>query len=203
MILLDNITGDTYKRVIQYAVQTSDAMLVSTVNEAPRHETVEEYKARVLSLIPGFVITDEIEKRWRQEEEEYQADRKLFDERCLPFWESLSPFLIKKRHNAVWPTRTMVMSPSAYTVGVYRVCEEVYPLLLKPESYCAWRYPLYPEDLCFIDRHRCWLCGCSHENTVAFYPRSQEEYAFFQSLGIQPAKPYEPILEEDFFWEEY
>lgn len=203
MLLLYDIQGERYEKLLQYAMDNSDAVMIVYCASPPRVETAENRMASVLAISPSFEVTEEIFARWRAMEQEDQNDMVLFEHVRQPFIESLSPFFIKKREAHEWPSTIIGSSNSTYIAAVYRICEGIIPLLLQPGSYFSWRYPRYPEDLSFFKDNRCWLYASSHEGYIEFLPRSQEEYDFVASLGIELPEPYRPIDDSEYYWEEY
>ncbi len=203
MVLRDDIHGETYKKLIRYAMSTSDAVMTVYCEKPDSIETAEDHMARALKFMPSFRVTRELYARWKAREWEEKNNMILCHQQRQPFIESMEPYKIKQRHDTQWPSTEIIYCNTPYTVAVYRVCEEIYPLLLKPGSYLAWRYPRYPEDLSFFKNNRCWLYASSHEEYIEFLPCSQEEYDAVASLGIDLPEPYQPIEDGQYYREEY
>ena len=205
MVITDAIIGEKYNKLIRYAVEHSDAvMVVWTENPAPEKvKTAADRRRECLAVSPCFQITPEIEKRWEEEERREREALDLLKSKRQPFIDSLSPFLIKMRHNTEWPSTIVISSKNTYNIALYRPCNEIYPFLLEPGGYYAWRYPRFPEDLSFFKDNRCWLYASSHEEYLEFFPRSRDEYDFMASLGIPLDAPYEPVDDGERYWEEY
>lgn len=203
MMITKDIKGESYQKLIRYALDTSDAVMVVIDNDPPKLTTVEESEKRWKKHLPHIPISHIAWENWAKAEEQSKQDQIIYQEQYPSFVQSLSPYLIKTRHDLQWPSTQIFFCNCTYTISVYRICEELYPLLLKPGSYFSWRYPRYPEDLSFFKDNRCWLYASSHEGYVEFLPRSQGEYDFVSSLGIPLDEPYEPVDESVFYREEY
>lgn len=203
MTITTDITGQAYERLICYAMDTSDVALL-VYDETPESvQTAAEWKQRVYETLPDFQADELIEARWQVIEAKGYEDCRIFEHVKRPFIKELEPYRIKVRHNPEWPSTEVFMCPSEYTIALYGICPELLPLLLRPQSYLAWRYPHYPEDLSFFDDHRAWLFASSHEGYIEFYPRSQEDYDMVKSFGIELDEPYVPIPDEKRFYEDY
>lgn len=203
MTIVNDVKGKAYEKLICYAMENSDAVMLVSVDMPSAIETAEQRKVKSQKIVPLFEVTDEIMENWRGVEQRSRQDATVFEEKCQPFLKELFPFLIKQRHDTQWPSTQILSCNSAYTISVYRVCDQLYPLLLEPSSYLSWRYPRYPEDLSFFKNGRCWLYASSHEGYIEFLPRTKEEYDFVCSLGIVIDEPYYPILDDVFYREEY
>lgn len=205
MIITDDIVGEKYNKLIRYAIDHSDAVMVvwSDCPTSNKVKTVADWRRELLELSPLIHITPEIVKRWEKKERSEKEALDFIRYKRKPFLESMSPFMIKMRHNTEWPSTIVISSKNTYNIALYRICKEIYPFLLEPGGYYLWRYPKFPEDLSFFKDNRCWLYASSHEEYLEFLPRSRDEYDFISSLDIHLDAPYKPIDDEERYWEDY
>ena len=56
------------------------------------------------------------------------------------------------------------------------------------ESIYDWRYPNFPEDICFYKNGECWLQSIAHEHLCFIYDDSKEIKDYIKWLGFQYIK---------------
>lgn len=201
MTIHQDIGQTLYLSLLRYALDSSDVFLLACAVQPPPYMdgNLRASAMRGLGLRPDARTM----QRLQEEKERYEQDAAQFASHCLPFLQKLAPLLLRERSNPEWPSTKILSSPIAYTVRLYRACPDAFPLLRQPGSYFAWRYPLYPEDLSFFRRGRCWLYASSHEQYVEVFPRDIHEYRFLVEMGVPLGEPYAWVPESELFWEDY
>ena len=89
---------------------------------------------------------DEVKRKKRK-------DAAIFIKSTEPLLRRLEPFLIKKRYfPTVWPSTNVIFYDDYTSVDIctYKAREEVKPYLMETEGLFKWKYPFYPDDLCFF-----------------------------------------------------
>lgn len=57
--------------------------------------------------------------------------------------------------------------------------------LLSADSIFSWRYPLFPEDVCFFREGKCWLRTVAHEKLLFAKNISETEAEQLENCGIK------------------
>ena len=185
---------NVYNKLIEYALAKSDAFMLITIRYLSHWEN--EFKSAE-SINPEFK-----EKLW-QIKKQCMLDQKIFAEKTEPFLKKLHPYRLKQRHTPVeWPS-THCLGKSGnvdYDISVFQACKAIQPYLLEPGGLFQWKYPHFPEDLCFFYGGYCWLSTSAHERSAEIYVSTQEEVEEIKQLGLDLR-----CIEEDFtlFYEEY
>lgn len=192
------LKGSIYKKFIDYAIKKSDAFMLVT-----RRHRVRASVPKMPNWINNGIETEFLKKC----KEKLNSDRIMFKKSTETFSKEIEPFLIKKRHDPVWPG-TQVLSPigneSNFDICIYQSCEEVKPYLLRVEHLFQWMYPYYPEDLCFFKDNKCWFYACSHEERSYILADSKDEVKAFEDMGIVFFDEYDEEYETNGrFIEEY
>lgn len=125
-----------------------------------------------------------------------------YKQKVIPFVKDLEPYIIKIRHNKIWPGQER-LGRQKHNIYLFRMCEEVKEKLLEPNGLYKWRYPNYPEDLSFFRDGRCWLTSIAHEDFSYIYEKDIEEVNKFKEIGIEFEYFNIPEEECEFFYEEY
>lgn len=137
-----NISGNQYKRLIDYCLMQSDAFMFVFCN----YDKIADYK----------------------------------ETKCS-FQEQLKPFLIKTRHNPLWPSTELTSCPANVDVCVYRTAPAVKEFLNTVDSVFDWDYPNRPEDLSFFYHNECWFGSSAHEKYM-FMKDSRQNRKFLTSI---------------------
>ena len=203
MTITYDIKDDIYIKLIQYALETSDAFLLVTLSSPVSSVSVAKQIELAQETLPSFKFNREIIENLRNQETENAIDAQKFRNCCIPFVKELEPYLIKQRHNPVWPSTEIISSPSTYNINIYGTQNIDLDLLVRPKSYFAWRYPYYPEDLSFFRQNRCWLYASSHEKYIEVLPMDRQEYDVLADMGIEFAQRYVPTSVKEMFFEKY
>ena len=205
MLLQGDVQGETYKKFIQYALQTSDAfMLVTFRYLKPSVFSMKERIAQYKKSFPNIALTEELITHFRQKEDEDRQWQLLLEQKVPSVLGAFSPFLLKQRHNPVWPCTTAFPPPNIqYDINIYRADMAAVPLLCALDNYVGWRHPNFPEDLCFFRNNRCWTLGCSHEEFINVSPKDYREYLALREMGINFFDDFSIDDPKTLFFEDY
>lgn len=206
--IFENQTPTVYKKLIDYAVNKSDAFMLIVRYDfidysefQPMGEELFENKEQYLEYINRVKI---MEKR-------HISDMEIFKEQTETFVEKLQPYLIKQRHTPTeWP-RTKVgyddndinNERERLSINLYKVCEEVKNFLYKPNGVFKWRYPHFPEDLSFFKDGYCWFESCAHEKFAFMYLDDLGEVEILKNLGLKFELKESEVEKVRLFYEEY
>ena len=195
--LQQHLSADPLKNIEQFYEKT-----------APHAISLEEMKELTMLFSAPESDDPEVEKqRLLQERRKAKAQAQFIREHALAFYDQLSRFMIKKRHNPIWPVTEMFSNnrehPSDFEIGIFKACEEIKPYLLKPGHLYGWDSQNYPDDIAFFKDHYCWFGLSRHEEYAIVYPNSQAEYDRFIDMGMQIRDPFHPTPKEKLFYEEY
>ena len=236
MIFYNDLAGENYARFIEYALKRSDAVMFMldgyiakpTEQDAlsdqeylqymqtydPMKKLEEIYWASGKSLeflqkiknMPNPETPEQFQARLIAQRADRKKSVKFFREHALAFYDQLRRFMIKERHNPIWPVTergNCDRDEEGFNLGFFKSCEELKPYLLQPGHLFGWRYLYYPEDLAFFKDHYCWFGLCQHEEFSLVYPNSQVEYDLFIDMGMQIEEPFHPTPKEKLFYEDY
>lgn len=186
MELENELHDDVYRRFIDYALNKSDSFMlvvrkhkvnVNQINDEAFFQYYKRYFSdeQIKQMIKKNHI--EIERMEEQAKEFYKTEEFLL---------KMNPYLIKKRHNANWPSGNVIIpnGDEDFEVLLYRVCKEIKNYLLEVKNIYDWFYPSYPEDLSFFKNNICWFSSCSHERRSFIYAHSLDEEQIYKSMGI-------------------
>lgn len=84
----------------------------------------------------------------------------------------------------------------SYFDDIYNYGTEVYTVkiddidsckkfLFSAKSLFTWKYPDFPEDICFIRNGKCWIKSIAHENLLFFEDITKSEAELLQAMGIE------------------
>ena len=96
---------------------------------------VDEQIELAQEFLPSFKPDRKTIEYLKKKEDESIADTQIFMNSCIPFIKELEIFLIKQRHNPIWPSTEIISSPSTYNINVYRTEDMAFNLLVRPKSY--------------------------------------------------------------------
>lgn len=132
-------------------------------------------------------------------------DEAIFKKQTEPLLERLSQYLIKKRNLPTeWPgIKTFPAKHRVIDICTYTVCEEAKKVLLESPSLFCWRYPYFPDDLCFFKNGYCWFSTVAHEGYACAYVRTSEDVKTFEEIGIKFTVNECDISYEQLFFEDY
>lgn len=205
MYVSHDIGGAVYERFIRYALSHSDAfmLVVHHVDESCSFNA-KKHMAMCKETLPEMPLTPELVERFLAMEREDGQWNKDMQAHIPPFIQRLEPFLIKQRHNPMWPCTTAYPPPGiTYDINLYRADPAILPILLSAEHYFGWRNPFLPEDLCFFRGNRCWALGCSHEESISLFPADLDEYRALCEMGVEFFDEPEFDDPQTLFFEEY
>jgi hypothetical protein len=86
---------------------------------------------------------------------------------------------------------------------MYCICDEVKSYLLEPKGIFNWKYPHFPDDLCFFKGGYCWFSTVAHEAYACAYLKSIKDIETFDGLGIEFKVVECNITNEQLFYEDY
>lgn len=204
IVIVDELALDIYNRLIEYACAKSDAfMLVIYRYDKKIQSTALEIKGK-------FAKSKEIQASICRANEEAQKrrlrDRKIFKESAKPFLKKLDPYMIKKRNFPTeWPGTQVIFYDNNTDVDicVYKMCEEVKKFLLEPKGIFKWKYPYFPEDLCFFKDGECWLETTAHDEFGIIYTNDFEDIETLKNIGVNFDYTERNEKEIDLFHEDY
>ncbi len=197
--LKEELKGRAYKRFIHEALKRSD-MFSFTLRM--------DFVNSVLSS-PEFYprLDEESKKRWDQMIIENKQRKEIFHTKCMSFVEEFSPYLLKKISRNYWPNTRVTWSgrknitlPEVY---FFRSEQRLESLLIAPKRLYAWKYPYYPDDLCFYREGKCWFSITAHEQYSYLWADSTDDIHFWKTLGLKFRRCYNPKYEnENHRWDE-
>lgn len=189
LLVYNDLDGVCYDKFINYALLHSDIFMFVIPYAAAE---IQDTEALLKDFPPEYAQQKEIRNYWLEKEEKSKREAKTFKKHCVSFIKELHPYLVKQRYNnvgqeaTVWPsTKIMLAKEKSYSINFYRTDSNVLPILLKPQSYLKWRFPLFPEDLSFFRKGRCWVLSSSHEEYIEIYPNNEQEYIHIANMGIK------------------
>ena len=205
MFVMGDIDGEIYKKFIEYSISKSDTFMVVAKHCYAKVFDAQQHMLKYREFLSGKQLDDATVERFKKMELESKTNIEIFKNRCCEFIDSLRPFLIKQRHNAIWPsTKAAARSITDYDINLYKISEEVIQYLLQPGSFLNWCYPYYPEDLSFFSQNFCWAYSSSHEGYIQILPSDVCEYNKLRNLGIAFDNEFIPNDDKsDMYFEEY
>lgn len=112
---------------------------------------------------------------------DYKSNMDRYSEKFLPL-------MVKNRTNGKiiteWPG-TQSAIRKQLSIMFFRCAPQLIDVLLMPEGLYRWRYPSFPEDLCFFRKGECWLTNCAHEQFSYIITKDDSEYKLLESMGIK------------------
>ena len=108
-----------------------------------------------------------------------------FKKKVKEIKEKLKPYLVKKRHNSVWPgTESYSDRKYKFDICFYKTDINVISTILQAESLLKWEYPQYPEDICFFRKNKCWLFTVAHEEIIGVVNETVEDLSFLKTIHV-------------------
>lgn len=142
---------DVYKKIIDFGLSKSDAFMLVTYRYSNEGEAMYSKPDRnAYDSEDEFLMFLNYFEQMKKERYDNEA---IFKNNTEPFLEKLKPYLIKKRNFPTeWPSAKVVFYDKFTTVDicVYRVCDEIKPYLIEADGLFNWKYPYFPDDLCFF-----------------------------------------------------
>ena len=88
-------------------------------------------------------------------------------------------------------------------ICVYGICNEVKTCLLEPKGLFNWKYPYFPDDLCFFKDGYCWFATVAHEGYACIYVENIKEIEILKDMGLKFEFVKCDDDKEDLFYEDY
>ena len=88
-------------------------------------------------------------------------------------------------------------------ICVYKVCNEVKTYLTEPKGLFNWKYPYFPDDLCFFKDGFCWFATVAHEGFAVLFIKNYQDVILLKELGVQIEEKGIEENKNDLFYEEY
>lgn len=199
----EEITGDSYYELIDYAMSKSDAFMLVVYRYSEDIESVYEVPDR--SMFEDDEIYEAMVKWYERSKKEAYIQMNIFNSNTKQFISELDNYLISKRNVPTkWPGIEVVFSDDTKVdIYVYRICHELRALLLKPKELFKWKYPYFPDDLSFFKNGYCWFFTVAHENYSFMFVESDEEIRILERMGINFKVEKYDGDETSLFYEEY
>ena len=210
LLIYQELEEDTYNKLIDFACGKSDAFMLIIYKYS--NDIDRMYKKPDKKLVKNkelyLKILDSIERAKKQKIEE----NKISEKSLIPFSEKLKPYLIKKRNSPIkWPGMIKWLGMMEITpddnyiidICVYKVCNEVKTYLAEPKGLFNWKYPYFPDDLCFFKDGFCWFSTVAHEGYACMYIKNSVELEILKKLGIEFKVTECNEDKVDLFYEDY
>lgn len=154
-ILTGEIKGDTYRKFIQYLVETSDTfMLVFLDPPLPKGSKGKinyyEETAKTRKLLAPYLIKSRKNTVWP---------------------------------GTVQGDGDISLTRDDY-IDIYRASLDLLPFLFKPDDIHNW-VPPYPQDLCFFRKGYCWMDNTVHERMTSIHCQTEEDARLLDRLGVR------------------
>ncbi|NLP27663.1 MAG: hypothetical protein GX370_02615 [Clostridia bacterium] len=75
--------------------------------------------------------------------------------------------------------------------------------MLEPKGVFNWKYPYFPDDLCFFKDGYCWFSTVAHEGYAYVFVSCIQDVEMFRSIGIIFDVSECDMTNEELFFEEY
>lgn len=204
IIFNEDLEMDEYEKLIDFALSKSDAFMLVTYRDVG---SIEE----MFSTPPARQsLSEELQLMLRKSDEEDKKrkylDVGIFKQKTEPFLEKIKPFLINTRNLPTeWPGKKVVFHTKyqSLDISVYKVCNDVREYLLEPKGIFNWKYPYFPDDLCFFKNGYCWFSTCAHEWYGCMFVDTYEDVEKLQNIGMVFNIQESDITEESLFYEKY
>lgn len=179
-----DIKSETYKKFIDFSVSRSDAFMIVIYRYLGEIEKM--FTPPDKSLFDNEELYISVLKSIERAKKEKYEDTKAFIDNTEPFLRKLEPYLIKKRVNPTeWADIRLDINEHMRTeVCIYRICSEVKNCLLQPNALFEWKYPYFPDDLCFMKKGFCWFYSVAHEEYAYMYVDNDNDIEFLKELRL-------------------
>ncbi len=178
MMIINEIKNEVYKKLIDYAFEKCDAiMLVSH----PLGLTDEEVKL--------------LNKNIKELQEKFKLS--IYKIRHDNHWVYSAAY---KGPGKYLPSEMK----NQFNIMFYKLDNSIKEYLLTNKDLYNWINPDYPEDISFFKNGYCWLYSVAHEEMCDIYCESNEEYEYLKSIGIEFfEKKFEPTPKKYLYYEDY
>ena len=214
------VDKEIYYRLIEYCLSKSDAFMLAVwrYNESKmmgKREYVSEQVKKLDDILPKDSVEydefyeeiishgyEQYRQSYLKNRESYRKMDESFKKNTEPFLRKLEKFLLKKRSNPIWPSNETKYGSNVkeININVYKVCDEVKQYLMEPQGLFNWKYPNYPDDLCFFKDGYCWFNIVAHENVAFIHLKSEDEIKEIKRMGFKFSIDE---YDDELFYEEY
>lgn len=180
----EELRQNIYEKLIEYSITKSDVFMLVTYRYSEEIEKIYSVPDEA-SFDNKEIYLKVLDSFKRMKKEEYR-NRTIFKKNTESFLEKLKPYLIKKRNLPTeWPGLKVILDKhTKVDICVYRIYDEAKNTLLEPKGLFNWRYPYFPENLCFFKDNYCWFYSIAHEEYAYIYIKSLEEVKELENLGL-------------------
>lgn len=183
--ILEELDEIVYTNLIEYAIKKSDVFMIVTWRLITDIESAFSLPDRN-DFESDEEYSDAVNFTEEAKAQRYK-DEKIFKKFTKEYLEKLEPFLIKKRNFPTeWPgTMVELNKDMSVDIGIYKACSNVKDYLLEPKGLFNWRYPYFPEDLCFFKEHKCWFYTVAHEGYASIYVNNIDDVNKIKKTGLK------------------
>ncbi|WP_294360138.1 hypothetical protein [uncultured Clostridium sp.] len=199
------VSKEVYYRLIEYSLSKSDAfMLVVWRYNKAEMLNEEQYITEVKKQLDDILEKDSIEYKelytdivnhgYEKYKQSFLKNIKIdnsldekFNKGTECFLKKTERYLLKSRNNPIWPSNEPKYGSNVkeININVYKVCDEVKQYLMDPQGLFNWKYPNYPDDLCFFKDGYCWFNIVAHENIAFMHLKNKNEIEEIKKMGFK------------------
>ena len=118
-----------------------------------------------------------------------------YKNKVMPKIEKILSHQLKIYHSECYGTNSYDREREIYVVSID---ESIDTSFFESDRLFAWRYPNFPEDLCFYKDGKCFMELISHEQLCFFYSPDDSLLQFFDDRNIEYwEEPCDAILQLD------
>ena len=150
------------------------------------------YKQQYLMLVEFCLFECDIVSLCLPNLEEVRCDGfRTYKKNAQPILDMFEPNLIFSEQTNHYVGEELEYPNEVYYYNTLGLSNEPFNMV---ESIYDWRYPDFPEDLCFFKGEICWFKSIAHENMAFIYDDSQETKGHLTWLGFHylEDEAYEP-----------
>ncbi len=115
---------------------------------------------------------------------------------------TVKEFLNKYKSNIVHEEKSIYKNNNGNEILIsikyyFKLSEELKLNILRKKSVYDWCFPKSIENIEFYKNGKCWLLSVSHEKILDIFCKSEEEYKYLKSIGIEFAdENYIPLKKQ-------
>lgn len=121
----------------------------------------------------------------------------------------VNTFLSKYKYDIIHEEKSIYKNKNGNEILIsikyyFKLSEELKINILRKKSIYDWCFPMSIEDIEFYKDGKCWLLSVSHEEILDIFCRSEKEYEYLKSIGIEFVdENYIPLKKQHTIYKNY
>ncbi|AAK79040.1 hypothetical protein BJV85_002938 [Clostridium acetobutylicum] len=185
ILIEEELNLKAYEGIINFAVSKSDACMLVIYRYGEEEKISNPPRRNDYNNEEDYLMFLNCLERMKKERYD---NLDIFKKSTEPLLEKIRPYLIKKRNFPTeWPGVKVVFY-SKYTsvdICVYSICKELETYLLEAKGLFNWKYPYFPDDLCFFKNGYCWFSVVAHEEYACIYIEDAQDIEKLLKIGVK------------------